>query len=306
VYALICLSAFWICRANPPGTTPAPKLALAIMSAAVQASAIWVAVAAPWSAVLTRLGVLHQVERPVVFIGFAALFVAGVPLYLISVAVHYLVLAFEASREAERRVLESQVSAREAEVRALRAQLNPHFLFNSLNSISSLCGNDPEGARRMCESLGDFLRQTLALGARESVTLAEELALVDRYFTIERVRFGERLKVERQIAPGAVGCLLPPLLLQPLVENAIKHGIAGRIEGGTIWMVAATADGTLRVSVENDVDEDATARPGIGVGLQNVRRRLDAIDSRETRLDTRREAGRFRATLTLPVRRTED
>jgi LytS/YehU family sensor histidine kinase len=154
----------------------------------------------------------------------------------------------------------------------------------------------------MCESLGDFLRRTLALGARDAVSLTEELALVDRYFDIERVRFGARLTVERYVEAGAERCLVPPLLLQPLVENAIKHGIADRIEGGTVRVAALIVEDKLRLSVENDVDESAGRRPGEGVGLQNVRRRLDALSAREARLDTAREEGRFRVTLTLPVR----
>jgi LytS/YehU family sensor histidine kinase len=246
-----------------------------------------------------------QVERPVLFIGYGALFIAGVPLYLISVAVHYLLLTFEASREAERRALESQVATREAELRALRAQLNPHFLFNSLNSINALVGSDPEAARRMCESLGDFLRRTLALGARDAVSLGEELALVDRYLAIERVRFGERLRVECRLEPAVERCLVPPLLLQPLVENAIKHGIAERIEGGTVRIAAARHDGVLTIEVENDVDSDAPPRRGEGVGLANVRRRLDAIDARNARLDVRRIADQFRVTLTLPAQLAE-
>ncbi|MBI1798016.1 MAG: histidine kinase [Candidatus Eisenbacteria bacterium] len=304
VYGLVCLSAYWVCRKHPAGTTPAPRLANAVIVAALQASAMWVALSAPWSALVTRLGVIRA-DRDVLLIGFAALFVAGVPLYLISVAVHYLLLTFEASREAERRALESQVAAREAEVRALRAQLNPHFLFNSLNSINALVGAHPEAARRMCESLGDFLRQTLALGARESVSLGEELALVDRYLAIERVRFGERLRVECRLEPAVERCLVPPLLLQPLVENAIKHGIAERIEGGTVRIAAARHDGVLTIEVENDADPDARSRRGAGVGLANVRRRLDALEGRDTRLDVRRIADQFRVTLTLPARVAE-
>src|SRR4029077_6595091 len=96
--------------------------------------------------------------------------------YAQSIVIHYLMLAFESARDAERRVYESQVSAREAELRALRAQLNPHFLFNSLNSISALTGPDPEAARRMCQLLGDFLRSSLSVGARERVSLAAELS----------------------------------------------------------------------------------------------------------------------------------
>jgi|SRR5262245_30446150 len=296
---LVCLSAWWVCRKLPLDRTPPGRLARALFGAALQASAMWVGPSTPW--VVWTAG--PYATRPEILTALGAMFVAGIPVYAMSLAIHYLVLAFEASREAEQRVLESQVSTREAELRALRAQLNPHFLFNSLNSINALVHSDPEGARRMCESLGDFLRRTLALGAREAVTLEEELSLVDRYFAIEHVRFGDRLQIRRVVAADAERCLVPPLLLQPLVENAVKHGIAQRIEGGTIQIDASVTDGTLRLVVENDVDDDAATRRGEGVGLENVRRRLDALSFRDTRLDARRENGRFRVALTLPARR---
>src|SRR5438132_5560182 len=303
LYGVVCLSARWVARGLPLQTTAPIRLLTGWITAAVQASAVWVALGVAWALWLGRMNVIG-VPRSDVIGGAAAFLALGIPLYFGSLVVHYLLLAFEASREAERTVLESQVSAREAEVRALRAQLNPHFLFNSLNSINALVGTDPEGARRMCESLGDFLRRTLALGSRDSVTLDEELSLLDRYFAIEHVRFGERLHLERYVEAGAERCLVPPLLLQPLVENAIKHGIGQRIEGGTVKVAATLVDGSLRLSVENDMDEDAVQRPGEGVGLQNVQRRLDALAAREARLDTYREEGRFRVTLILPARRS--
>jgi two-component system, LytTR family, sensor histidine kinase AlgZ len=302
LYAVVCLSALWVARGLPLQTTSPIRLLAGWITAALQASAVWVTLGLPWAIWLGRMGVIDS-QRSEMIGGAAAFLALGIPLYFGSLVVHYLLLAFEASREAERTALESQVSAREAEVRALRAQLNPHFLFNSLNSINALVVSDPEGARRMCESLGDFLRRTLALGSRDAVSLDEELSLLDRYFAIEHVRFGERLRVERSVETGAERCLVPPLLLQPLVENAIKHGIAQRIDGGTVKVGATLVDGALRLTVENDVDEDAVRRPGEGVGLQNVRRRLDALAARDARLDTYREDGRFRVTLTLPARR---
>jgi LytS/YehU family sensor histidine kinase len=102
----------------------------------------------------------------------------------------------------------------------------------------------------MCEGLGDFLRLTLHLGGCEVVTLSEELALVDRYLAIEQVRFGERLKLERHVDPEALSCLLAPLLLQPLVENAVKHGVAGRSEGGTVCLEASLRDGRMIVALD--------------------------------------------------------
>ena len=299
-YCFVVLSAWWVCRRHPVSEDGAWRAVSAQLASAVQASAVWVGVGAVWAVFLARW-LYPDLPRRAIFQDLALLFAAGIPIYLISAIAHYLYLAFEASHAAERRVLETEVTAREAELRALRAQLNPHFLFNSLNSINALVGSDPEGARRMCEGLGDFLRRTLALGSRETVSLGEEMALVERYLGIEQVRFGERLRVERQVEPGAAECRVPPLLLQPLVENAIKHGIQDRVEGGAVRIVAAREGGFLRVTVENPVDDDAPVRRGEGVGLENVRRRLEVFGARDARLVAAREGARFRVTLTLPV-----
>jgi two-component sensor histidine kinase len=301
LFGFIVLSAWWVCRANPLTGGHRPGAALTTqLGAAVQSSAVWCAIGTVWAVALDRLAGQGP-DRAGIFTEALLLFATGVPLYLISAIAHYLFLAFEASHAAQRRVLETEVSAREAELRALRAQLNPHFLFNSLNSIAALVGSDPEGARRMCERLGDFLRRTLALGARDAVTLGEELELVDRYLAIEQVRFGERLGFDKRIGPGAERCVVPPLLLQPLVENAVKHGVADRVEGGTIVIEAKREGGLLHVMVENPLDEEAPSRRGSGLGLDNVRRRLDVYGAREARLDAVRDGEMFRVSLTMPA-----
>ena len=116
----------------------------------------------------------------------------------------------------------------------MRAQIHPHFLFNSLNSIVALIGSDAAEARRMSLLLADFLRTSLKVSSMESIPLAEELALLGKYLDIERIRFGSRLLVRLEIDEESRTCLIPPLLLQPLIENAVNHGIAHRIEGGEI------------------------------------------------------------------------
>ncbi len=302
IYSFIALSAWWVCRRHPigGGGGRGRSALTAQVGGALQATSVWLAFGMFWSVAVDRW--LHVgLTRPAIFRDLGVLFALGIPLYLLSAIAHYLFLAFEASREAERRILETQVTAREAELRALRAQLDPHFLFNSLNSINALVGSDPEGARRMCEGLGDFMRRTLALGSRESVSLGDEMALVERYLGIEQVRFGDRLRVEREVEPAARECRVPPLLLQPLVENAIKHGIQNCVEGGTIRIEARRDGALLRIAVANPVDPDAPARRGEGVGLDNVRRRLEIFGAHTARLAATREGRDFRVTLTLPA-----
>jgi len=302
IYGLVCLSAWWVCRSYPVSRTVPWRVGLVQLAAAVLASLAWSLLGAGWAAALKRF--VAPLPHEALSRDLLVLFAAGVPLYLLSAVVHYLFVAVWESHAAQRRALESQVHAREAELRALRAQLNPHFLFNSLNSINALIGPDPEGARRMCEGLGDFLRLTLRLGSRDSVTLAEELSLVDRYLAIERVRFGERLQIERRIDPGVLSCQLPPLLLQPLVENAVKHGIAGRIEPGTLRLEAARHHDRLVVTLENPADEDEPHRPGTGTGIGNVRRRLAALGGHDAHLAITPGPDVFRVALTLPASET--
>ena len=316
VYAFICLSAWWVCRSAPLGGPPLRTLGV-LLASAVMASVVWGVFASVWGRLVVASGVFEPQLPPTPPAGplpplnvglgprdLALFSVAGVPLYLLSASVQYLIIAFESSRAAERRALEAQVVARDAELRALRAQLNPHFLFNSLNSINALVGADPEGARRMCEGLGDFLRRTLALAARDSVALRDEMSLIERYLAIERVRFGERLACRIHVTPEAAGCLVPPLLLQPLVENAVKHGVSERLEGGEVVIQAERDGDALRVTVENPCDAEPAPRPGHGLGLENVRRRLAAVAARDARLDATRSDGVFRVALSLPARET--
>ena len=305
VYAFVCLSAWYVSRALPltPGSVPR-VLASSVLTAAF-ASGLWLGLAHGWIAVLGLTDAFapaaDRYARQLPF-----LFAIGVLLFLLALAVHYVLLAFDAARQAERRQLELEILTRDAELRALRAQIDPHFLYNSLNSISAMTASDAPGARRMCLLLGEFLRTTLDVRARLRIPLAEELALAERYLNIEQVRFGSRLRVERSVDPDASACLVPPLLLQPLVENAVTHGIARLLEGGLIRLDITQRNGHLTIVIENPCEAGATAaRPG-GMGLDNVRNRLDAMFGRDARMDAHVEAGHFRVELLLPADAAQD
>jgi len=190
--------------------------------------------------------------------------------------------------------------AREAELRALRAQIDPHFLFNSLQSISALTTADPASARRMCLLLADFLRDTLSLGARERIPLSSEIALATRFLAIEQVRFGERLHVDVTGSDGQE-CFVPPLVLQPLVENAVTHGVAHLIDGGIVRIDVARGATTLAITIENPTDPERPAGRGTGLGLKNVRERLRRLYDTEASLRVDEADGRFSARLDLPV-----
>jgi LytS/YehU family sensor histidine kinase len=231
-----------------------------------------------------------------------SLVAVGVLLYLLSVALHYVLLAFEAARESERRESQLRLLAREAELKALKSQVQPHFLFNCLNSISALAGSDPARAREMCLGLAGFLRQSLAVGERVSITVGEELSLARSYLDVERIRFGKRLAVEETIEPSGEECMVPPLLLQPLVENAVVHGIATLAEGGAVRLEAGRTGNHLRIVIENPFDPEAPPHASSGLGLKMVRDRLSALYGPDAMFAARRLDGRHLAVISIPVR----
>ncbi len=198
----------------------------------------------------------------------------------------------------------------EAKLDALQRQINPHFLFNTLNSITSLVRSKPELAREMIVKLGNILR--ILLKDREAfVPFSEELAFTDDYLDIEVVRFGEKLRVVKEIAPETLAVVVPSMLLQPLLENSIKHGLEPRIEGGTVTLRSRiTAEGRLLVEVEDDGVGMAPgrspaghiARPGTGIGMKNVRERMHVLygDSAEVEIESRPGRG-TKVKLLMPV-----
>ncbi len=232
------------------------------------------------------------------------MFLVGTLVYWLVAAVHYLFIAVEASREAERKALEQNLLAKEAELKALRAQIDPHFMFNSLHSISALTATDPSAARRMCMLLADFLRETLRLGANHRISLTDEFALADRFLAIEQIRFGSRLQFERHAAVDVGSCLVPPLILQPLVENAVVHGISQLIEGGIIRMTATRSPALLTITLENPCDADRPRTRGVGLGLDVLRRRLTTQFGIADAVHAAEEPGRFRVEIRLPLETT--
>ena len=226
----------------------------------------------------------------------------GVLLYLLSVAMHWAYLAIEASQLAQRREAEARLSASQAELRALKAQINPHFLYNSLNSISALTSLDPSRARQMCIQLSEFLRQTLGLSDRDRVPLELELDLVRRYLAIEQTRFGSRLVIEEDVAAECLRDKIPALILQPLVENAIVHGIAGVVDNGLLRLTARHGGSSvLAITIENSFDADSPRKSNQGFGLTSIRRRLETEYGARARLTVSTEDTRFRAELLVPV-----
>jgi two-component system, LytTR family, sensor kinase len=191
--------------------------------------------------------------------------------------VAFLANAIQFNREIRKRELAaSQLQAQLAssELQMLKHQLQPHFLFNALNSLYALIGQDSAGARRMTIAISEMLRTVIQRSSTDEVMFSEELKFVERYLEIEGIRLGERLRVHRAISPECMDLLVPQLLLQPLVENAIRHGIEKSVPGGDVFIAASLADGHLVVKVANSRPTQGGDSTGTGVGLGNLRARL--------------------------------
>jgi hypothetical protein len=289
VFAFACLSPWPLCHVRPLRLSATAALTVTWAGAAVAASGTFVGAAWLSARMQGRAGALH----------FDLLFGMGIILYLLSAGLHYAALAADASRAATLSAVEAHALARDAELYALRMQINPHFLFNSLHSIAALTTQDAPRAREMCLRLSEFLRSSLGLGDRGDIPLREELALARSYLDVEHVRFGDRLVVQEDIQGACQECSIPALILQPLVENAVKHGVAGLVEGSVIRVAVSRSGNEVHVSVENAFDPDV-AVDRLGVGLAHVRRRLQIRYGSDATFHAAATDGLYRVDLRFP------
>jgi two-component system, LytTR family, sensor histidine kinase AlgZ len=293
VLALAALSTYYPCRSQP-FTAGRWARALASRAAAMLLLAgASVALAAAWNGV----GGFVAMTPAAWMLAVAA----SLALLLLAVLAHDLLIAVEAAQAATAREAQARLLARDMELQLLRLQIDPHFLFNSLNSISALTSLDPPAARAMAIDLAQFFRQTLALAGRERITLSDELALVEHYLAIEKQRLGDKLAFAIEASADSRAALLPPLTLQPLAENALKHGLRPRDDGGLLQVQALVRDGWLHVAVRNPVPAEPSSESGLGHGLRNLRERLAAQYGGRARVHWGATPEGFAVEITVPL-----
>ena len=233
---------------------------------------------------------LGAVQLAGIFLGFSWAF-AGWQL------IYFTVLA---RRRHDALRLELAITGREAQLQSLRAQLNPHFLFNCLNSVRSLIIENPERASSMVTSLAELLRYSLASDRRDTVRFSEELDVIDEYVNLERMRFEDRLRMERFVDPSVLDARIPPMLVQTLVENAVKHGISDLPQGGVVRLDARPHGDRIEILVSNTGRLKAPASD-TGYGLRNATERLRLLYGDAASLTLRERDGMTVATLTIPL-----
>ncbi len=299
-FAFFCLSSWYLCRVTPLEETPVIRGVLTFTLAGGVSGSLWVL---SFGTSAHTLGLFPGFETLPDRLSHAVpvVFLLGFLIYLFSAAFHYVLLAVAEARTAALREADARGLARDAELTALRSQLNPHFLFNALNSISALTAKDPARAREMCLRLASFFRKTLGLSSKKSIKLAEELDLIRDYLDLEKTRFGDRLLVVEEIDSSLSQCEVPPLFLQPLVENALKHGLEEHLEGGTIRVTACQRGETLLITVENPAVMEESPRRGAGMGLTLVQNRIRAFYGAAAHMNRILIGGLFRVEISVPL-----
>ncbi len=227
--------------------------------------------------------------------------VTGVFLYVLIVLTYYLTVSLINLTEKNAREARLETIVRETELKMLRSQINPHFLFNSLNSISYLTITNPEKARDMVVKLSEFMRYGLSRKDEQPVTLRSELENLRLYLEIEKVRFGDKLITEEIIQDECLDFMIPVMLLQPLYENAVKHGVYESTDMVKITTKAKCTDGYIEIIVSNNFNPEPSLKKGTGTGLTNVERRMELFYGKRASMKSTKEEGIFTVTLYMPV-----
>ena len=228
-------------------------------------------------------------------------FLIGMFLYIATVAVDYVIIYYNNFQEKQLREAELNALVKEAELKSLKYQINPHFIFNSLNSISSLTLSDPKKAQDMTIKLSSFLRSTLSKNEKQKNKLSEEINNAKLYLDIEKIRFDEKFDFIEEVQPACKELEVPSMILQPLFENAIKHGVYESLEKVIIKMKCGMEKNYFKITVENTFDPEAIPRKGEGIGIRNIQNRLKLIYNQDNLVTAEKINNLFRVNIYIPV-----
>lgn len=294
LYAALGISIWYVVQYNTPENYNIWALLLIHLLVATIFNIIWVYA----SSVIIKLfipALPYQITAST-----SSNFFSGYLLYAMFVLFYMVIIYYQNFKEKVTRESELKSLVKEAELHALKSQINPHFLFNSLNSISSLTMSDPAKAQEMVINLSNLMRYSLKHDQNEQVPFGEEFQNNQLYMAIEKVRFGSKLQPVFDVDERCYDAHIPNMLLQPIYENAIKYGVYEATSPVDIITTATCKDGMLEISVENSYDPNAVAKKGEGIGLKNIRDRLQIIFGNPLLLKVEDNKNTFKVTLTIP------
>jgi len=292
------LSTWYVCKSLPIDTKNLANIILRHLISAISMISIWLLVSYGYTTILNYfyphlLFGLHFKNSIYLFSG------VGSFSYFLGVLFHYMILIQEQAQETQQRLNQTELSAREAQLRVLHTSINPHFLFNSLTALSTLTVKNPDQAQKMCVQLSEFLRYNLQYEQKQSTTIGEELQNINNYLSIEQIRLDDRLIIDMDVDNSVHTIRTIPFLLLPLVENAVKHGIQQSVSGGTLHFQIQPHKDYLWIRVRNPVE---TKNPvaGMGMGLKTLKKRLAAEYGNQFRLKIAHDDSMFIVDLKIP------
>lgn len=293
-FAVLALNIWYVVKYNTIETNTWPRLLVFHLVAATIFNLIWVYITS------LLIGLITPELKDYTTMSFPARFLSGYLLYVFYVFFFMAIVYYQNFKEKVKREGELKSLIGEAELHALKSQINPHFLFNSLNSISSLTISDPARAQEMVINLSTLMRYSLKHGQDEKVTFGTELENNKLYLSIEKVRFGSKLQPVFRVDESCYSALLPNMILQPIYENAIKYGVYEATEPVEILTEASCNGEFLEITVSNSYDSDIRSKKGEGIGLRNIRERLQIIYGNPALLRIKDSRKHFTITLTIP------
>jgi len=274
------------------------KVLLSHLAGAIISSTLWIALG--YFVMVGLFGYGDKYEK-FLFVTLPWRFIIGIMLYAVVSSFYYMVTYYTGFQERTIKEAELKNLVTVAELRSLKFQINPHFIFNSLNSMSALTEIDPKKAKEMIIKLADFLRYILATNEREKNKLSEELKNIRLYLEIEKIRFEDKFDYSEDIEEGCERIEIPNMILQPLFENVVKHAVYETLEKVEVKLICSIENEFLNITLQNSFDQVSTPKKGAGVGLKNIEERLRLIYHQENLMEMKREKGIFCVTLYIPV-----
>ena len=298
LYLFLGISLWYTVNFNSLENYTLPKIFINHIAAAVITSGIWIAVG---YYLMRNILINDKVYQPFLLNSLVWRFLIGILFYIVIVAVDYVIIYYNNFQEKQIKEVELNALVKEAELKSLKYQINPHFIFNSLNSISSLTISDPHKAQEMTIKLSAFLRSTLSKNEKQKSKLSEEISNAKLYLDIEKVRFDEKFEFVEEVEKECKDKEVPSMILQPLFENAIKHGVYESLEKVTIKMKCHSEKEYFKITVENTFDPEAVPRKGEGIGIKNIQNRLKLIYNHDNLVTTEKLNNLFRVNIFIPV-----
>jgi two-component system LytT family sensor kinase len=297
IFAALAINLWYVVRFNTFETKTTLRIILNHFAGAITVSTVWIISSYMMMYIFVDL---NAAEQHFLIDGTIIRFIVGLFYYLSTIIIFYLIIYYLNFKEKLTNESTLQTLMKENELKTLKYQINPHFIFNSLNSISSLILAEDKRAHEMTVKLSSFIRSTLSKNDNQFVKLCDEIKNLELYLEIEKIRFEDKFNYIKNVSENCCNVMIPNMLIQPLIENAIKHGVYESLEPVTISLTAGFVKEYLKIEIKNSFDIDAVPQKGEGIGLKNVSDRLKLIYKQDNLIQISKDSKEFTVTIYIP------